>query len=246
LDVCPEKELPRLAEGETGEDGTIWVWIAFAAEYRLILALVVLPRTQPSAQALIEKTATVLVGRLPLFVSDGLDSYGVALFNRWHVEVPFPRTGCRGRPRKPANLPAPELRYAQVVKKREGRRLVEIIRRVVYGRPEEIDVRDICTSLIERLNLTLRQEVEPLSRKTLAFGKDDDELRAYLALYVAYYHFVRSHHTLRRPLPEPVPVRGKTLRRFERGTPAMAAGLTDHVWTLRELLTYRPEITSIN
>ncbi|MBA7571776.1 hypothetical protein ES708_13544 [subsurface metagenome] len=123
MDVREKKKLPRLAEGQTGEDGSLWVWIAFAAKQRLILALVVAPRTQAGAGELIARTASVLVGRLPLFVSDGLDQYGVALFDRWHIEVPQPRTGRPGRPRNPQKVAVPELRYAQLVKHREARRL---------------------------------------------------------------------------------------------------------------------------
>lgn len=235
-----------MAEGETGNDGTIWVWIAFAPEHRLILALVVGPRTQETAHEVVGRTATVLAGPLPLFASDGLDHYRVALFERWHLEVPYARTGRRGRPRNPARHPRPDLRYVQVVKRREGRRLVEVSRRVVFGKAEEIPREAICTSLLERLNLTMREDNAPLSRKTLAFGKDEDELRAHLALYVAYYHFVRPHLSLRAPLPVPIPVRGRTSRRWQRRTPAMATGLTDHVWSLRELLTHRCPITATN
>lgn len=212
----------------------------------MILALVVGPRTQASADQLIDRTATVLVGRLPLFASDGLDQYGVALFARWHLEVPVPRTGRPGRPRKPAKVAVPELRYVQLVKQREGRRLVSVSKRVVHGNAADIDPRQITTSLIERLNLTLRQENAMLSRKTLAFAKDEDELRAHLALQVAYYHFVRPHLSLRCRLPRPTPVRGRTCRTWEPRTPAMAAGITDRVWSLRELLVYRPGKTSIN
>jgi hypothetical protein len=189
--------------------------------------------------------ANVLVGRLPLFASDGLDQYGVALLEQWHTEVPYPRTGKRGRPRNPAKQPLPELSYVQVVKKREGRKLVEVSRRVVYDDNKMVKSDDICTSLIERLNLTLREDNAPLARKTLAFAKDEAELRAHLALYVAYYHFVRPHRSLRARLSQPVPVNGKTCRVWQQRTPAMAAALADHRWTLRELLTYRP-ITATN
>ena len=188
----------------------------------------------------------MLVGRLPLFASDGLAQYEVALFERWHVKVPSPRTGRRGRPRKPAQIPLPELRYGQVVKQREGRRLVSVTRRVVYGTPEGIEPRQISTSLIERLNLTLRQENAALSRKTLAFAKDEDDLRAHLALQVAYYNLVRPHLSLRHRLPHPRRIRGRTHRHWERRTPAMAASITDRVWSLRDLLTYRPGITATN
>jgi IS1 family transposase len=244
VDVRPEKKLPRLEDGAAGDDGTVWVWIAFAAEPRLILALVVGPRTQASADELIGRTVAVLVGRLPLFASDGLDQYGVALFRRWHLEVPYARPGRPGRPRNPARVALPDLRYVQLVKHREGRRLVAVSKRVIYGNPAEIDPGQITTSLVERLNLTLRQENATLTRKTLAFAKDDDELRAHLALQVAYYHFVRPHLSLRRRVPRPQPVRGKTRRRWAKRTPAMAAGITDRVWSLHELLTYPAVKTS--
>jgi hypothetical protein len=177
----------------------------------LIIALVVGPRTQASAEELIRRTASVLVGRLPLFASDGLDQYGVALFDRWHVDVPQPRTGSPGRPRNPEKVALPELRYVQLVKHREGRRLVSVTKRVVHGEVADIDPRQITTSLIERQNLTLRQENAMLSRKTLAFAKDEDDLSAHLALQVAYYHFVRPHLSLRRRLPRPTPVRGRVV-----------------------------------
>jgi len=83
----------------------------------LILAVVVGPRSQQRATELIECTAYVLDGQMPLFVSAGLDSYGVALLDRYHVTVTYPPTGKRGRPRCPEKKPIPELRYAQVVKK---------------------------------------------------------------------------------------------------------------------------------
>ncbi len=68
-----------------------------------------------------------------------------------------------------------------MVKQREGRRLVSVTRRVVYGNPRKIDPRQISTSLKERLNLTLRQENASLTRKTLAFGKEEEEMCAQLA-----------------------------------------------------------------
>lgn len=230
-----------MAETSTDE-GKTWVWIAFAPEYRLFLALVVGSRTQEQADQLIQRTAHVLAGSVPLFCSDGLDEYSVALLDCYCVTKEYPRTGRRGRPRKPKQLPAPDLRYAQVVKRREGRRLVEVIRKVVYGNPEEIPQQSISTSLLERQNLTIRQDNARLTRKTLAFSKDQDDLRAQLALYIAYANLVRKHRALRLPVNELV--QGKTRRRWTPRTPAMAARRTYHVWSLRELLTYKHYITS--
>lgn len=144
------------------------------------------PRSQQSAHQLIERTAYVLSGQMPLFVSDGLDSYKVALLDRYHVSVLHPRTGKRGRPRSAEKRPHPDLRYAQVVKKREKGRLVSVSKRIVYGDDSSIAFEDITNSLVERVNLTLRRENATLQRKTLSFAKDDDELTAHLAFQVAY------------------------------------------------------------
>lgn len=215
-----------------------------ASEHRLILAVVVGPRSQRCAHQLIERTAYVLCGQMPLFVSDGLDSYGVALLDRYHVSVSYPPTQKRGRPRSPEKRPDPDLRYAQVVKKREKGRLVSVSKRIVYGDDSSIASEDITTSLVERLNLTLRRENSTLQRKTLSFAKDEDELTAHLALQVAYYHFVRPHLSLREKITDVS--EKEPSRRWRKRTPAMSAKITDHVWSLRELLTFRPYITSTN
>ena len=244
MEFRAKKKLPRLAEGQEEENGTCWIWIALASEHRLILAVVVGPRTQQSAHQLVDKTAHVLCGQLPLFVSDGLDSYGVALLDRYHVTVSHCPTGKRGRPRSPEKQPAPNLRYAQVVKKRERGRVVSVTKRMVYGDDSTIVSKDITTSLVERLNLTLRRENSTLQRKTLSFAKDEDELKAHLALQVAYYHFVRPHLSLREKVVQGAD--NKASRRWQKRTPAMSAKITEHVWSLRELLTFRPYITSTN
>lgn len=242
MEFCTEKKLPRLAEGQEETAGACWIWVALASEHRLILAVVVGPRTQQCANQLIAQTAYVLCGPLPLFVSDGLDSYGVALLDRYHVNVSYPPTGQRGRPRSSEKQAAPDLRYAQVVKKREKCRLVSVSKHIVYGDDSSIASEDINTSLVERLNLTLRRENSTLQRKTLSFAKNDDEFKAHLALQIAYYHFVRPHLSLHEKIMESS--EKKPYRRWQKRTPAMSAKITDHVWSLRELLTFRPHITS--
>ena len=117
-------------------------------------------------------------------------------------------------------------------------------RRVVDGNPEGIDPRQISTSCIERLNLTLRQENAALSRQTLAFAKDEDELRAHLALQGAYDNLVRPHLSVRHHLPQALQIRGRPCRHWEKRTPALAAAITDRVGSLRDLLIYRPAITA--
>jgi IS1 family transposase len=80
----------------------------------------------------------------------------------------------------------PEPRHAQLVNHWQERRLVSVSRRVIHGEAAEMGPDQITTSLIERLNLTQRQENAVLSRKTLAFAKEDQDFGAHLALYVAH------------------------------------------------------------
>jgi hypothetical protein len=98
----------------------------------------------------------------------------------------------------------------------------------------------INTSFVERDNLTLRQQNRRLTRKTNGFSKELSWLERQLWVTLAYYHLVLPHASLRTKLVEPQPTRGTgTQRRWQAVTPAMAAGLTDHVWTTTELLSYR-------
>jgi len=78
------------------------------------------------------------------------------------------------------------------------------------------------------------------ARKVLSFSKDLAWLEKHLWLSLAYYHFVLAHDSLSQRLSEPQPTRGSgSLKRWQPITPAMAAGITDHVWTMEELLSYR-------
>jgi len=79
------------------------------------------------------------------------------------------------------------------------------------------DFERICTSHVERQNLTTRMQIRRLTRLTNAFSKKWENLQASIALHFAYYNYCRIHQSL-------------------RVTPAMEAGLTDHVWELKELL----------
>ena len=100
----------------------------------------------------------------------------------------------------------------------------------------------ISTSLIERLNLTMRQALAPLVRKGASFCKDREPMRQRVDFYQAFYNFARPHQSLRLPLANRDPVPGRLIHpKWKHRTPAMAAGVTDHVWTFRELLTAKFE-----
>jgi hypothetical protein len=104
------------------------------------------------------------------------------------------------------------------------RRWIE--RASVQAQEELISLAQISTSLLERLNGTIRQHVVPLHRKTRSFAKCRAALDTQTQLFKSDYNLCRKHGTLK----------GRT--------PAQAAGLTDHLWTLRELLTYNAAIIS--
>ena len=98
----------------------------------------------------------------------------------------------------------------------------------------------INTSFVERNNLTCRQCNGRLSRKVLSFSKDLTWMEKHLWLSLSYYHFVLPHASLAQPLSEPQPTRGSgSFKKTLFVTPAMMAGITDHVWTMEELLSYR-------
>lgn len=212
-------------------EGEIWVGISFAKEYRLMISYQLGKTESVLAEPLIAKTENCLKdGQQPVWVSDGLDAYGAALKQRHCILKEYPRTGKQGRPRRPKLVACPQLRYGQVVKHRDERgHLIDISKRCVYG---DIPLETISTVHIERHNLNLRHENRRLTRKTIAFSKKFDWLDAQMCLYQAFFNFVRTHRGLKNRSKT-----GKTLQKWHKRTPAMAASLTKHIWSLKELMT---------
>jgi hypothetical protein len=98
----------------------------------------------------------------------------------------------------------------------------------------------INTAFIERANLSIRQHVAAVGRRVMTLCKGEAGLRQQLSLYHTYYNFCLPHNSLRLSLPRPLPTYGTgSAKRWQPRTPAMAAGLTDRVWTLREVLRFR-------
>lgn len=221
------------------EDGRQWVWIGFAPATRLILATVVGPRTYETALSLIKKIALIVIG-IPCFFSDGFSCYLKALIEVYHTIKEFPLTGMPGRPKNPIKEPHPDLAYGQVIKKRKGGRIIGVIHRVICGakKIKKLGL-SISTTLLERLNLTFRQSLSPLVRKTLGFSKKVSNLQMQADFFQVYYNFARPHLSLRIPLDVPVQFDGCVKRKYSLVTPAMAAGITGHLWTFKELLTFR-------
>jgi IS1 family transposase/transposase-like protein len=224
------------AQGESqpdSTDGRQWVWLSYAPQFRLILATVVGPRCFESALRLIRLTAAIVL----------FSSYLPALIEVYHVLKEFARTGKRGRPKNPIKEPHPDLVYAQIIKEKENGRLKTLTQRVVCGteRLKTLGL-TISTSLIERVNLTMRHALAPLVRKSWSFCKDREHMRRRVTFFQAFYNFARPHQSLRLLLPaQATPSVGLIQPKWQPRTPGMAAGLTDHVWAFRELLTVKFE-----
>ena len=93
---------------------------------------------------------------------------------------------------------------------------------------------------MERLNLDLRQRVAAIGRRVNTLCQGEASLQDQLSLFQVYHNFVLPHTSLRQPLLIPTPTNGTgSAKQWRPCTPAMAAGLTDHVWTLKEVLMFR-------
>jgi IS1 family transposase len=233
------------AAGESlpnGEEGRQWVWVSFAPEFRLMIAAIVGPRTLDTAKEVVAATKARVAG-IPAFFSDGFTCSLAALIAAFHVVTTCARTVTRGRPRKPRCEPHPDLVYGQLVKQKQQGKLLTLSTRVVLGAERLTHLGlTISTALVERVNLTLRQALAPLARKTSSFCKDRERLRQRVVFFQAFYNMARPHMSLRQPLPPQERTHHGAIRpRWREHTPAMAAGVTDHVWTFRELLTAKFE-----
>jgi IS1 family transposase len=224
-----------------------WVWTAMDPESKLLLVIGVGDRTLAMAQHVVHQVVQVLAPDcMPLFLTDGFKEYATALLAHFGQWVQLPRRQALGPPPKPRWMPLPQLCYAQVIKTVRRRRLVRVSHRVVLGSFEGVQqVLAACgwqinTAFVERLNLDLRQHVAAIGRRVATLCKGEDGLRHQLALFQTYHNFCLPHASLHQPLPQPLPTKGTgSAKHWRPYTPAMAAGLTDHVWSLREVLLYR-------
>jgi len=173
---------------------------------------------------------------LPLFVSDELPHYEDGLKELFHHCIEQEPTGRRGRPRKPEKVVRADLDYATVHKTRDKGRVVKVEKKIVFGSRERIEERikalpsnTINTSYVERSNLNWRLWDAHLTRKSLTFAKAIRWLKAKLSICVAFYNFIRPHETLSRAAD----------RTLKPKTPAMAAKITNQLWSIRDLLGHK-------
>jgi IS1 family transposase/transposase-like protein len=247
--------LSAVKEGEVTEAQAIkrlsrsphWVWVAMDPVCKLVLAVDVGDRTLAMAQRLVHQVAQVLaVECVPLFLTDGFREYLTALVTHYGRWIQPERRQAKGPKPKPRWMPLPGLLYAQVVKSYRRRRVVGVKHHVIFGTVETIESIlakrgwKINTAFIERLNLDFRQHVTAIGRRVNTLCKHEAGLRQQLALFQVYHNFVLPHASLRLELADLEAINGTSrAKRWQPRTPAMAAGLTDHVWSLREVLLYR-------
>lgn len=217
------------------QGGRSWMAMAMAVPSRLWLGGVVSPIRD---MRLIERlVAFVRLAWLPgtalLVCVDGLASYVSAFCRAFREKI---RTGRRGRP--PYRMPG-LVWLAQVVKRRVGRCLSEVVRRVVWGTQAQVlgqiaktkTGEKINTSYIERLNATFRACLAGLTRRGRRLVKDEGVLERGMFLAGCVYNLCAPHRSLR--------VQQDKGKKWAERTPAMAAGWTDHAWSVRELLSFR-------
>lgn len=165
-------------------------------------------------------------GCLPRVSSDGYDAYTKPLTEQVRAFTLYPlwwalvKKGKPGRPPKPQVIPDPSLVYGQVVKEREGRKVVRVEKRLVLGPPTN-ELEHIPTSLLERENGTARSRNRYLVRKTYAFAKRVPYMDDQCEVDRTFYNFCRKHRGLKGE------------------TPAIRQGITDHIWSMAEVLRYR-------
>ncbi len=209
------------------QGGIVWMALAMMVKTRLWLGGEVSEqRDMPLIRRLIERVRRCAAHRPLLVCTDGLVSYIRAIRESFRDPV---HTGTGGRPRL---RPWRNVLIAQVVKRYERRRVVETERRIVDGTPARVETLRrrsqgdgvINTAYIERLNATFRERLASLTRRGRALARRTLTLQHGMYLIGTVYNFCTPHASL-------PPTSGGT-------TPAMAAGITDHCWTVQELLSF--------
>jgi len=204
-----QKNVPTDMQGEFGY-GDVWTWTAIT-DTKLIAAYHLGLRTQADADAFMLDLAGRIINRTQL-TSDGLAAYLPAVENAFGSEIDFAQLVKSFGDSKGNSAPTSEVRYSPP--KFNGSKKVKQI-----GLPAKAD---ICTSHVERHNLTIRMQMRRFTRLTNAHSKKVEFHEHSLAIFFMFYNFCRVHSTMKT-------------------TPAVASGLTDRVWTPEELLALLPD-----
>jgi len=203
----------------TDEGG--WIWTAFCEPTKYLLHTYAGVRNDKTAGSFItgalNKTAS---DHIPTFITDGYNVYKTVLKRRYCV--------CRGRICKDKCTPDPKLNYGQVIKTRNGKKLEKMEYKTIFGTvPKEI----LNNSAIERENLNVRMFNSRTRRRTITFAKSKLLMNNALELYRNVRNLCNDHASLCVPRKENNGV-------YKHVTPAMAIGVTDRPWSMRELMTF--------
>ncbi|MDB5293128.1 MAG: hypothetical protein JWL69_4369 [Phycisphaerales bacterium] len=183
--------------------GDQYLWIAFDTDTKLIACYALGKRTSEVANAFMDDLSGRIVTECPQISTDGWNGYPGAIGKAFAESVDY------GQIVKDFAEPVQPGRYGPPT-------MVSAERRIIFAGPA-LDPWSICTSHVERNNLTIRTFMKRFARLSLGFSKKLENLGAAIALHVAFYNFCRVHGTL-------------------SVTPAMEAGVTKEVWTLDDLL----------
>ena len=229
------------AAGESGPDsadGRPWGWSRLAPAWRVLRAALVGPRPLDTAQEVVATPKARGAG-LPACLREGVTWYLAARSAACPVGTTGGRPGQRGRPRPPRGAPQPALVSGPVVPQKQPGKRRPLSPRVVLG-AERLPHLGLprSTALVARVPLPWRQALAPWVRQTSSFCQDRARLRQRGVLCQGFSTMARPPMRLRHPWPpHERPGRGVLPPRWRERTPVLAAGLTEHVWTLRELLT---------
>lgn len=224
-----------------GNGTSVWLAMAIMVSTRLWLGgVIATKRDKKLIQRLTDLIHRMALYRPLLLAVDGLPGYLSAFLKSFRVSI---RTGKPGAPRKRL---WDVIHIVQVIKsftKSDG----SIARQVVHGCPDTVAQllqasdggRVINTAFIERLNATFRQRLAVLSRRGRETVKQSDTLNHLMMLTGCIYNFCTPHQSLRLTLELPRSSKRRYRHRHIRRTPAMAAGLTDHCWSVTQLLTFK-------
>lgn len=225
-------------EPADAKQGDNWDHVALDPEHRLVVSVVPGKRSAENVEKVVQDFKARTGGRpMNLITSDEYPAYKAAILNAYGTEVVPPHTGKPGRPKVPYKVAPPELQYATVHKTREKGRVVKVDFRVVFGTvlgvmaalAQSVVSKAINTAFVERHNGTDRNRNARKVRKSYCFSKNWDmhEALTYFTLYS--YNFCWPVRTLRVRDAE---------GHWRQRTPAMAAGLSDHIWSLPEWLAF--------
>jgi transposase-like protein len=220
-----------------GQGKVIWLAMAIMVSTRLWLGGVIgRRRDEGLIVSLVQIIRTCALARPLLICVDGFIAYIQAVQSVFRSPLP---SGKRGRPHL---IPWPDIHIGQVVKRYQGKRVVDITRRMAQGCLETALTllskshggTKLNTAFIERLNATFRSRLAVLVRRSRALIRNPQTLEPLMYLMGCVYNFCTVHKSLRVKLYV-----GRAGYRWVQRTPALAAGLTDHIWSVKELLLFR-------